>query len=256
MTNFNVPDSPIEPGRQARVGLDESQLVASGFGAARVHRGMRPALHQLSLAARAEGFELHIASGYRSFERQCAIWNAKAQGARPVLDDAGYPLDPLALTAAERIHAILRWSALPGASRHHWGTDIDVYDGSRLAEGESVQLTQAETEGSGPFAAFHQWLSDYLAGDENPGFYRPYDRDRGGVAPEPWHLSFAPLANRYYRGMTVALLQETLESRDVALKRELLPLLPELVARYVQVPEGPEPAPQSTPDLPPTGAPQ
>lgn len=256
MTDFNIPDSPFEPGRQALVGLDESQLVPSGFGAARVHRGIRPALHQLSQAARAQGFELHIASGYRSFERQCAIWNAKAQGAKPVLDDAGHPLDPLALTAVERIHAIMRWSALPGASRHHWGTDIDVYDGSRLAEGESVQLTQAETEGDGPFAAFHQWLSDYLAGDENPGFYRPYDRDRGGVAPEPWHLSFAPLANRYYRGMTVALLQETLESRDVALKRELLPLLPELVTRYVQVPEGPEPAPQSTPDLPPTGAPQ
>lgn len=256
MTDFSVPDSFTGPGRQALVGLDESQLVPSGFGAARVHRGILPALHQLSSAARARGFELHIASGYRSFERQCAIWNAKAQGARPVLDDAGHPLDPLALTAAERIHAILRWSALPGASRHHWGTDVDVYDGAALAEGESVQLTQAETEGEGPFAAFHRWLSDYLASDENPGFYRPYDRDRGGVAPEPWHLSFAPLANGFCRRMTVALLRETLEPQNVALKRELLPLLPELVARYVEVPEGPEPPPTSTPDVSPTGTPQ
>ena len=28
------------------------------------------------------------------------------------------------------------------------------------------------------------------------GFFRPYTTDRGGVAPEPWHLSYAPVAAR------------------------------------------------------------
>ncbi len=28
------------------------------------------------------------------------------------------------------------------------------------------------------------------------GFYRPYAVDRGGVHPEPWHLSYAPLAQQ------------------------------------------------------------
>ncbi|MCZ8486094.1 D-alanyl-D-alanine carboxypeptidase family protein [Vibrio lentus] len=27
----------------------------------------------------------------------------------------------------QKLSAILRWSALPGASRHHWGCDFDVF---------------------------------------------------------------------------------------------------------------------------------
>ncbi len=36
---------------------------------------------------------------------------------------------------AERVAAILVWSALPGASRHHWGTDCDVIDAAALPPG-------------------------------------------------------------------------------------------------------------------------
>lgn len=240
LTHSNSSNIPIDPPPEALVGLDESDLVGSGFGSARVHRGVLPALEQLDRAARQAGFEFHIASGYRSFERQLEIWNAKASGHRPLLDTAGRPLDSQLLSDRERLYAILRWSALPGASRHHWGTDIDVYDASHLAEGEPVQLTTAETEGGGPFAAFHLWLSGYLQSGENPGFYRPYDRDRGGVAPEPWHLSYAPLANCYARRLTTAWLHQTLAAREVALKHEILPLLPGIMGRFVQVPEGPD----------------
>lgn len=221
------------------VGLDERHLISLEDlpGPARVHREILPALSRLAQAARQAGFELRIASGYRSFEQQLAIWNAKAVGERPLLDGSGQRLNARTLSKAQRLEAIMRWSALPGASRHHWGTDIDVYDASALTPGQRVQLTQAETEGEGPFAPFHTWLTRYLSGPENPGFYRPYDCDRGGISPEPWHLSYGPVAQRYARAMSPEVLQTTLASREVALKAEIMAELPTLFDRFVRVPE-------------------
>lgn len=126
-----------------------------------VHRSLLDPLAELTARAAARGFELALASGFRSIERQCHIWNAKANGQRSVLDDAGVPLDIADLEPEALMFAILRWSALPGTSRHHWGTDVDVYDRAALPAGESLQLTLAECRG--PFAAFHQWLDGELA---------------------------------------------------------------------------------------------
>lgn len=200
--------------------------------------GLAEPLEQLRKAAQAEGFRLEVASGFRSFERQLQIWNAKAQGERPVLDDSGQPLDLGALSEPQRMFAILRWSALPGSSRHHWGTDLDVYDSSRLPPGYQLQLTQEETRGEGPCAAFHAWLGDYLASERNPGFFRPYDRDRGGVAPEPWHLSYAPLASPLAEQLTPSALAPILESSDLLLKDAVLEQLEDIFARFVRLPAG------------------
>ncbi len=229
---------PLAP--ETLCGCDESALIACPWGEGLIHRDLYQPLKTLVDAAESTGFSLRLASAYRSFDRQRAIWNAKASGARPVLDSEGAPLDVGALDELALVHAILRWSALPGSSRHHWGTDIDVYDALGLADGETLQLTRSETELGGPFAAFHHWLDEYLTSEQNPGFYRPYDRDRGGVSPEPWHLSYAPLANAYARAMTPEVLAGFLQSESLALKETVMDRLPELFQQYVVVPAGPE----------------
>ena len=104
----------------------------------------------------AVGFDLRVASGFRSFDRQLAIWNGKAAGSRPIHDDVGLPIDRGALGEDELIAAILRFSALPGASRHHWGSDMDVYDAAAVPEGYAVQLSPAEVADDGPFGALHR----------------------------------------------------------------------------------------------------
>ncbi|NIM47861.1 MAG: D-alanyl-D-alanine carboxypeptidase family protein, partial [Gemmatimonadales bacterium] len=86
----------------------------------------------------------------------------------------------------------LRWSALPGASRHHWGTDLDVYDLAARPEGYEVELIPEEVDAGGMFGPLHEWLDGRIAADAAFGFFRPYERDRQGVAPERWHLSYAP----------------------------------------------------------------
>lgn len=164
-----------------------------------VHRELQEPLSRLRQAARARGIELAVASGFRSFERQLRIWNAKARGERAVLDDQGRALDIHRLAPRDRVFAILRWSALPGTSRHHWGTDIDVWDPAAAGPDYRLQLVPEEYGHQGPFARLGDWLERELA-SSGLGFYRPYDRDRGGVAPEPWHLSYRPLAD-YYAGL-------------------------------------------------------
>jgi hypothetical protein len=103
-------------------------------------------------------------------------------------------VDLAGLSPEQRLACVLRFSAMPGASRHHWGTDVDVYDAAAMAPDYRLRLDAAEVADDGIFGPLHSWLDEQIAAGCSYGFYRPYDRDRGGVAPERWHLSFAPLA--------------------------------------------------------------
>src|ERR1700722_15749822 len=84
--------------------------------------------------------DLIAVSSFRDFGRQLAIWNDKFYGRRPLLDAAEKPLNRADMSEEQLVRAILIWSALPGASRHHWGTEIDVVDKAALRGGQSPQL--------------------------------------------------------------------------------------------------------------------
>lgn len=146
-------------------------------------------------------------------------------------DAAGNSIDAAALAPAARVEAILLWSALPGASRHHWGTDVDLIDRRAIAPGYQVQLTQDEFGVSGPFAALAGWLEEHAA---RFGFFRPYRGVRSGVQPEPWHFSFAPVAENARRELTPAVLRSALEGAPLLGKDQVLARLEELHQRYVE----------------------
>lgn len=200
---------------------------------ARVHQGAVDAFLLLREAGRAEGFDITILSGFRSFERQLSIWNRKATGGLAVRDSDARRLDIDTLTEEELVFAILRWSALPGASRHHWGTDIDIYDMDAKPEGYEVDLVPAEVEPGGMFAPLHEWLDERIAANDAFGFFRPYDADRNGVAPERWHLSYAPISCVYARALTSLVLRDTIEHADMMLKGVVLERLETIYDRFV-----------------------
>lgn len=193
---------------------------------------------ELRAAAAQAGFDLVPASSFRDFSRQQALWNSKYRGERASLDRYGRPIDMTTLAPAERIETILRWSALPGASRHHWGTDLDVYDRAAVPHGYVLQLVPDEYSPGGPFAALHDWLSDHLG---RYGFYRPYQRDLGGVSPEPWHISYAPLASECSQALSVEILYQALQEGEVEGGEVLLSRVPELHERFAQRVEAPPP---------------
>ena len=211
------------------IGQTEEHLVT--HNGVQLHPQAARAFAQLQARAAEQGMDLQIASGFRSFERQLAIWNTKANGQRPVLDNSGQPLDMAALSPLQQAQAIMRWSALPGASRHHWGTDIDVWDRAAVAPDYQLQLVPEEYNGQGPFRRLNHWLQQ----QKDSGFFRPYAMDRGGIAPEPWHLSYHPVASQFADDLTPSLLKKVLAQTDMALKQVVLDNLPQLFERFIHV---------------------
>lgn len=219
------------------VGQSETHLCDASDAEAlsvSVHREVVSPFRALQSHAASAGFDVAILSGFRSFDQQLSIWNRKARGELAVLDSDARPLDIASLTERELVFAILRWSALPGASRHHWGTDIDVFDVGAKPEGYEIELVPAEYEGEGMFAPLSAWLDERIANRSSFGFFRPYDRDRSGIAPERWHLSYGPLAAEFARMLSIELLRDTVVSADMLLKDVVLANLEEIVDRFVK----------------------
>lgn len=117
-----------------------------------------------------EGIDLTIISATRNFDSQRAIWQRKWN--RHSCSDT------------TRVRQIMRYSSMPGTSRHHWGTDVDFI---------SVE-NDYWTHGAG--LKTYQWL---VANAKRYGFYQPYDADptRTGYAEERWHWSYYPTSALY-----------------------------------------------------------
>jgi LAS superfamily LD-carboxypeptidase LdcB len=196
---------------------------------------LQPATAQAFLGLRTEalksGIDLVPASTFRDFGRQLSIWNDKYYGRRALLDAAGRPLDAKRLSDQQIVDAILLWSALPGASRHHWGTEIDVIDRAALPAGEQARMVPQDYRDGGVFEKLGRWIPQHCA---DFGFFLPYDVDRGGVQPEPWHLSYAPVSNQALRALTVEVLEDAISGVEIAAASVVRRQLRNIHARYVE----------------------
>ena len=221
--------APVDLTPRQLTGLDAPELVEAEPG-----RFLQPAVaaayQAMQQAAAADRIALRIASGLRDFSRQQAIFKAKLNGDRPVYDAAQQVITLNGMSLAAKLHAIMLYSALPGASRHHWGTDLDVWDQAAVPDDYVLQLSAAEYAPDGPFARLSAWLSQHAG---RFGFFRPYRSFRGGVAIEPWHLSYRPLASQYLQQLTLPVLQAAMLESKLAEPDEIAAMLPELYQRYI-----------------------
>jgi len=195
-----------------------------------IHFEMLPAWQCLCEAAKTAGFDLVIASGYRSFTRQLSIWNRKFTGQLPIKNSQGNNVNIETMLDSELVKAILLFSALPGASRHHWGSDIDIYARNLLPEDQKLQLEPWEYQEKGPFHSLTLWLS---LNAHHYGFYLPYDKYRGGVAIEPWHLSYHPIAERYEKQLSIELLNKVVCSNQIEGKVVIISQIAEIYNTFV-----------------------
>ena len=88
------------------------------------------AYEQMRKAAAKAGIDIKVVSGHRSYNRQREIWNAKYS----IFISKG-------LSPKNAIREIITYSTLPGTSRHHWGTEIDIIDNANTQSGD-VLLTE------------------------------------------------------------------------------------------------------------------
>jgi LAS superfamily LD-carboxypeptidase LdcB len=187
-------------------------------------------------AAADDGIDLAARSGFRDFDTQMLIWNRKWAGEKPLYDRNNQLIERAALADSEAVDAILCWSAIPGGSRHHWGSDIDVIDAATVPEGYTVQLVPAEYASDGIFARLSAWLDANMS---RFGFFRPYRMDRGGVSPEPWHLSYAPVSVPALESLSLSMLRQVIDASPIAGKPHVLARLPEIYTRFMLTIDGP-----------------
>lgn len=172
-----------------------SPASTRGFVQARMPHASRDGLYLLSEvydafvrmhdAARADGIALVIVSATRKFEDQKRIWQGKWTGQRLV---GGRNLAQTVTDPVERARVILEYSSMPGTSRHHWGTDIDI---------NSVNVTYFD---SGIGLKTYAWLAHHAARFGFVQTYTPRGKDRPyGYEEEPWHWSYQPVAGSYTR---------------------------------------------------------
>jgi len=126
-------------------------------------------------AAAKEGIKLTIISGTRSFGEQEAIWERKWNNAQAMTNS----------NAKNVALAVLRWSSMPGTSRHHWGTDMDLVN---------MNLSYYKTAAG---QKMYNWM---VKNASKFGFFQPFDAGRTeGYQEEKWHWSYLPLAKIYLK---------------------------------------------------------
>ncbi|MGD2246544.1 MAG: M15 family metallopeptidase [Candidatus Aminicenantes bacterium] len=137
-------------------------------------------MHEAALQA---GIQLTIVSATRSFYQQKNIWEGKWNGKMLV---RGKNLAETVSDHAERAKIILKFSSMPGTSRHHWGTDIDL---------NALENNYFETELG---KKIYAWLKEnaFVYGFCQP--YGPKNFSRPtGYEEEKWHWSYIPLAESF-----------------------------------------------------------
>lgn len=205
---------------------NNTELLGQKF---QCHHEVLVPLAKLIRQSEIDGIPLRVVSSYRSFEQQLAIWNKKYfQEVELNLRD-GSKVNSQDLSGEERVRAILNYSALPGTSRHHWGTDFDVFDASAIDQGYSVELTEQEFEPNGPCGNLHFWLEENL---KQFDFFKPYAKDLGGIACEPWHISYSPISKAALTEFPVSLLKETLANSELGGAEFILPKLESILQKY------------------------
>jgi len=136
------------------------------------------AFQKMAEAAKKDGIDIVIISATRNFDSQKKIWENKWNGKTKV---EGKDLTAVS-DLKERARLILLYSSMPGTSRHHWGTDMDLnsLDNDYFSKGEGLKM--------------YQWL---LVHANEYGFCQPYTskaNGRKGYEEEKWHWSYLPLS--------------------------------------------------------------
>lgn len=135
---------------------------------------------KMHAAALKDGVKLIIRSAARNFSYQRMIWEKKWSG-KTLLENKMNAAKDLPDPKARALQ-IMNYSAMPGASRHHWGTDIDLNSFSN------------EYFESGKGKKIYDWLTAHAA---DYGYYLPYTSKasgRTGYNEERWHWTYKPIS--------------------------------------------------------------
>jgi len=135
------------------------------------------AFQKMHAAAHKDKVNLIIRSATRNFEYQRWIWNRKWKEKSKSIPNK-----------KRRVENILKFNSMPGTSRHHWGTEVDLnsFNNGWFTYGKGLKL--------------FNWMN---ANAHKYGFHRPYTTKNSvrptGYNEEKWHWSYTPLSTLMLR---------------------------------------------------------
>jgi len=160
----------FNPNQDSRFVVLDDQHTAGSARGAYLRKETYEAFIRMANAAKEDGVQLTIISATRNYFQQKAIWERKWTAEAAIKNEA------------ERAKKILLFSSMPGSSRHHWGTDMDLnnLNNEYFDSGEGLKI--------------YEWLQAHA---QEYGFCQPYtskENGRTGYEEEKWHWSYTPLS--------------------------------------------------------------
>lgn len=169
------------------------------------------AFEKLREAALDEGIELVILSGTRTFSHQRSIWERKWDRPRYMgWDEFDKAVD------------ILTYSSMPGTSRHHWGTDIDLnsLENSYFESAEGYEVYEFLDRCAGEFG----FKQVYTSKESTSGH-----KARTGYNEEKWHWSYLPTSEPMLRAYNELITTQDLTDFKGAQETDSI----KVIAKYV-----------------------
>lgn len=162
------------------LGKGNPTLYGDGF---QIRKEAFEAFTKMRKAALNDNISIQVVSSYRNFAHQNRIWERKYKN-----------FTQQGLSPENAIQKIIEYSTIPGTSRHHWGTDMDIID-ANVPQPKNV-LSPGHFEGNGSYVKLKEWMD---ANSRDFGFYLVYTNKPGrkGFKYEPWHYSFKALSCDY-----------------------------------------------------------
>ena len=181
------------------IGKGTPKLYGDGF---QLRKEAYDAFILMKNAALKDHISIQVVSSYRNFDHQNRIWERKYKS-----------FTQQGLSPEKAIEKIIEYSTIPGTSRHHWGTDMDIID-ANVPQPKNV-LSPSHFEGKGSYVKLKKWMDEH---SKDYGFYLVYTDlpERKGFKYEPWHYSYKALSCDYLQDY------RKLNLKDILSKESLL----------------------------------
>lgn len=193
-----LPFSTFKIDAQELMGKSQPKLFGDNF---KLLKEAHDSFLKMRTKALNAGINIQVVSSYRGFDHQNRIWKRKFSS----YTNKG-------LSVSEAINKIIEYSTIPGTSRHHWGTDLDIIDGNPK-QPDNVLLARHFIE-KGPYSKLKKWMDEHA---NSFGFYLVYTdiETRKGFKYEPWHYTYKPLSDTYLQEFLKLDILELLKKEDI-----------------------------------------
>lgn len=180
------------------IGKGKPALYGEDF---KLREAARLQFNLMRKAAKEQGFNIHVISSYRNYNHQNGIWERKYKNFRA----QGF-------SHQKTIEKIIEYSTIPGTSRHHWGTDLDIIDATKGIPPNP--LSEVHFNEGGRMRKFKLWLDENA---EKYDFHLVYTNAPGrkGFKYEPWHFSYRPLSLKMLKQFNQMNLKSLLQSQKL-----------------------------------------